>query len=147
MVNILHRVGIRTAPSDVYKTLTTTAGLAGWWTTDTSGTGDELDGRLEFRFGADGFDMQVRDLDPDRHVRWEVVGGPEEWIGTHIDWKLDRSGDWTIVLFEHSGWREPVEFMYHCSTKWAVFLMSLKSLGETGRGAPAPDDVEIDNWN
>jgi hypothetical protein len=40
-----------------------------------------------------------------------------------------------------------MEFMLHCSTKWAVFLMSLKSLLETGTGAPDPRDVKIDNWN
>ena len=39
------------------------------------------------------------------------------------------------LLFKHEGWREPVEFMHHCSTKWAIFLMSLKSLVETGKGA------------
>ena len=36
--------------------------------------------------------------------------------------------------------------MHHCSTKWATFLMSLKSLVETGKGAPYPNDVLIDNW-
>ena len=28
--------------------------------------------------------------------------------------------DYTIVLFKHEGWEEPVEFMHHCSTKWAI---------------------------
>jgi len=37
--------------------------------------------------------------------------------------------------------------MYHCSTKWATFLMSLKQLVETGTGAPHPDDVRISNWH
>lgn len=35
--------------------------------------------------------------------------------------------------------------MHHCSTKWAMFLMSLKSLVETGKGAPYPEDVQISN--
>lgn len=47
----------------------------------------------------------------------------------------------------HEGWREPVEFMHHCSTKWGTFLMSLKSLLETGSGAPAPDDVKVSDWH
>ncbi len=42
------------------------------------------------------------------------------------------------MLFRHLGWREPVEFMHHCSTKWATYLMSLKALLETGTGAPEP---------
>ncbi|MDT4925124.1 MAG: hypothetical protein QOG01_2837, partial [Pseudonocardiales bacterium] len=32
-------------------------------------------------------------------------------------------------------------------TKWGVFLLSLKSLLETGEGAPEPRDIKIDNWN
>lgn len=40
-----------------------------------------------------------------------------------------------------------MEFMHHCSTKWAIFLMSLKSLLETGKGMPNPNDIKIDNWN
>ena len=51
------------------------------------------------------------------------------------------------MLFRHQDWREPVEFMHHCSTKWAIFLMSLKALVETGTGQPNPADVKIDNWN
>ena len=31
--------------------------------------------------------------------------------------------------------------MHHCSTKWAIFLMSVKSLVETGKGAPFPNDT------
>ena len=53
----------------------------------------------------------------------------------------------TILNFGHRNWKEPVEFMGRCSMKWAVFLMSLRDLVETGKGKPAPDDVKIDNWN
>jgi uncharacterized protein YndB with AHSA1/START domain len=143
MPDILHRVGITATPEEVYAALTTVEGLAGWWTSDTSG-----DGELRFRFGEHGgFDMKVIDLQPPSRVVWEVIDGPAEWIGTTVRFELYRDGDWTIVLFAHEGWREPVEFMNHCSTKWATFLMSLKSLVETGAGAPHPKDVQISNWH
>jgi hypothetical protein len=91
--------------------------------------------------------MLVRELQPAKHVLWEVVDGPEEWVGTTIGWDLKQEDDYTIVLFKHEGWREPVEFMYHCTTKWAVFLLSLKQLLETGTGSPEPNDVKISNWH
>ena len=91
--------------------------------------------------------MEVRELDPGRAVRWEVVDGAEEWIGTNVQLDFVQDGDYTIVLFKHEGWREPVEFMHHCSTKWATFLMSLKQLLETGEGAPEPRDVQISDWH
>ncbi|MFQ6330744.1 MULTISPECIES: SRPBCC family protein [unclassified Nocardia] len=147
MVDILHRVGITSAPAEVYAALTTTEGLADWWATNTRGEGNDVGGVLQFRFSAGGFDMKVLELVPDKRVLWEVVDGPEEWIGTHVNWDLDQVDDYTIVLFKHEGWKEPVEFMHHCSTKWAVFLMSLKSLIETGKGAPDPHDVQISDWH
>ncbi len=64
-----------------------------------------------------------------------------------MDIQLKQEDDYTLVLFRHEGWREPVEFMHHCSTKWATYLVSLKALIETGAGAPAPDDVKIDSWD
>lgn len=147
MFDILHRVGVMAFPEDVYAALTTTDGLARWWTQDTEGDG-EPGGVVAFRFGeAGGFDMKVLEARPSELVRWEVVDGPEEWIGTHIRFDLKRDGEWTIILFRHEGWREPVEFMHHCSTKWATFLMSLKSLVETGQGQPAPYDVKVSNWH
>ena len=91
--------------------------------------------------------MKVLELRPAEHVLWEVVDGPAEWIGTTVSFDLRQEGEYAIILFKHEGWREAVEFMYHCSTKWATFLLSLKSLVETGKGAPSPNDVRIDNWN
>ncbi len=146
-MDILHRIGVQNAtPEKVYKALTTIDGLAGWWTEKTegeTGVGDVI----AFRFIPGGFDMKVIELDPGRLVRWEVVDGPPEWIGTTIRWDLEQCADYTIVLFKHEGWREAVEFMHHCSTKWAIYLMSLKQLVETGEGAPAPRDVMISDWH
>jgi hypothetical protein len=90
--------------------------------------------------------MKVLELQPSKWVLWQVVDGPEEWLGTKVSFDLKQNGDWTIVLFKHQGWKEPVEFMHHCSTKWAVFLLSLKSLLETGKGAPWPNEIKLDSW-
>ena len=150
-MDILHRVGIKSSPDAVYRALTTRDGLAAWWTDKTQGEGP-IGGLFQFRFvdgdvDIGGFEMKVLELQPDRHVLWQVVGGPGEWIGTRISWDIRQEGEYAIVMFRHQDWREPVEFMHHCSTKWAIFLMSLKALVETGKGQPNPADVKIDNWN
>ena len=110
---------------------------SGWWTTNTQGKG-HVGGVLQFRLGAGGFDMNVLELDHGKRVLWEVVDGPDEWIGTHVSWDLKQENDQSTVLFTHLGWKEPVEFMHHCSTEWADFLMSLKSLLETWDRGPRP---------
>jgi len=143
MADILHRTEIKSSTAETYKALTTRERLAGWWTTDIQGNFN-VGGVIEFRFGTRGrIDMKVIELDPAKRVVWQVVNGPGEWIGSKVSFDLKQDGDYTVVLFKHQGWKEPSELMHHCSTKWALFLMSLKSLVETGTGAPFPNDVHI----
>ena len=146
MVDILHKVGIKSAsPDDVYQALITLKGLCGWWASDTQGE-SKTGGVLKFRFGNGGFDMKMLELDPAKYVLWQVVEGPEEWMGTKVSFQLRQEGDWTLIFFKHQGRKEPVEFMHHCSTKWGVFLLSLKSLLETGKGTPWPNEIKLDSW-
>ena len=147
MVDIIHRVGMKGAAlDDVYAAVATVDGLAGWWTADTTGRPRSVacwsSGSSRV---ASTWSCSTRS--PGRSVLWEVVDGPPEWIGTTVRWELKQEGEYVIVLFAHEGWKEQVEFMSHCSTKWATFLMSLKQLVETGTGAPAPADVQISDWH
>jgi uncharacterized protein YndB with AHSA1/START domain len=142
---------MKASVDQVYQALATRSGLAGWWTVDTQGE-SKVGGVVKFRFSdgtrdIGGFDMKVLELQPGRRVLWQVADGPEEWVGTKISFDLKQEDDYAVVLFKHAGWKEPVEFMHHCSTKWAIFLMSLKSLAETGNGTPSPNEAQISNWH
>ncbi|GGC98792.1 SRPBCC family protein [Undibacterium terreum] len=152
MPNIVHRIGIRAPISTVYAAVSTIEGIAGWWTRDTSGE-SRLGGSIQVHFrtpsreeiGKMGFELSK--LDVNKEVHWHFTSGPEEWLGTDVTFSLSQEGDCTLILFGHRNWREEVEFMAHCSMKWATFLLSLKLQAEAGKGKPAPDDMKIDNWN
>ena len=152
MKDIIHRIGIQAPAADVYAALATVPGLAGWWTQETTGE-SKVGGVVQFVFHLEngellgGFDMDVLELSPGDKVRWQVKDGPPEWIGTRIEFALSRQDGFTVVMFSHRGWREEVEFMAHCSTKWATFLVSLRDFVETGTGRPAPNDLRIGNWH
>ena len=146
-MDIHHRIGVVSDTTDhVFTALTTVDGLAGWWTRDTTGDAS-IGGKLELRFIPGGFDLEVIEVVAGELVRWTVLDGPDEWIGTTIEFRLSTSGDYTIVNFAHHGFAEWNEFLSHCSTKWASYLLSLKELVETGTGRPSPDDVQISDWH
>jgi uncharacterized protein YndB with AHSA1/START domain len=138
MVDILHRVGINAKPEKVFSALTTINGLRGWWVSTT--TGDAAKGGV-INFGF--CDMKVLAADPGKLVRWQCTRGPDEWLATEVTFSLDWKDDQTFILFKHANWKEPVEFMHHCSTKWATFLLSLRDVLEGAEGHPAPNDVKI----
>jgi uncharacterized protein YndB with AHSA1/START domain len=152
MVDIIHRIGIRAPLGKVYDAFATVKGLAGWWTEETTGDA-RVGGRISFTFRSPTGDlmatmvMQVQALTAPREARWRCVEGPPEWLGTDITFELSEQDGQAILLFGHRNWREAVEFTAHCSTKWAVFLLSLRELVEQGTGRPSPRDLKIDNWN
>jgi hypothetical protein len=147
MADILHRVGIAAPQERVYEALATKEGLAGWWTRDLGGD-PGLGGTLRFFFGEPepSVSMEVTGLAPTSHVGWRCVQGPDEWVDTTFSFDLKTEGDETVLLFTQADWREPVEFMHHCSTKWAFFLLGLKAGLEGGKATPYPGEMKISSW-
>jgi uncharacterized protein YndB with AHSA1/START domain len=130
---------------NVYEAVATTKGLSEWWTRG-GARGESSEGsRVQFFFGQPepAAVMEITRVDPDGHVNWNCVEGADEWVGTKLAFELTRKDDETVVLFSHADWRSPSDFMAHCSARWAYFLLSLKSLLETGKGTPFPDDLRF----
>ena len=144
MPDIRHRVRIAAPQERVYQDLTTKDGFARWWTR--AGGEEGTGGKLEFFFGesAPGLIVEVAEQTPSSHVVLHCLQGPAEWVGTDLNFRLSPTDDGgTAVLFSHEGWQEPVEFMYHCTTKWAYHLLSLNSALAGGQYRPFPHGQDI----
>ena len=148
MPNIIHRIGTDKATvKQMYDAVSTVEGLANWWTKKVSGE-SEIGGILQFRFSKGGPDFEVIELQPLKKVEWKCVQGPKEWVDTHIEFNISRENEETVLLFKHGGWREEVEFMHHCSTQWAYFLIGLRKFLESGEGTPYGNYFEpISQWS
>ena len=125
--------------------------MAAWWAEDAHGE-REAGGTVKVRFTNNGQEIGAMEMKLSSLFQASSCCGgsspaPPNGSALHARFALKQEGDYCIVLFTHEGWKERVEFTSHCSTKWAVFLMSLKALLETGKGQPNPHDVRIDNWN
>jgi hypothetical protein len=53
--------------------------------------------------------MKVLESKPRELVKWKCVGGPPEWIGTEVTFRLAARDGQVFVLFTHAGWKEPVQ--------------------------------------
>jgi uncharacterized protein YndB with AHSA1/START domain len=138
MPDILHRVGIKATPQKVFKALSTIDGLRHWWVVETTGS-TKKGGIIDFGFCR----MKVVKSEPKKLVHWRCEDGPKEWLGTEVIFQLKWKDEQTFVVFKHARWKKPSEFMHHCSTKWAVFLLSLRDWLERSEGRPAPYDMKI----
>lgn len=147
MHDIRHRIGTAAAPGDVFAAIATREGLRGWWTTDVRGD-ESPGGSLEFYFGGPepAAVMEVVDHLTGERVVWRCTAGPDEWVDTTFTFEVRADEAETALMFTNAGWREPVPFLHHCSTKWAFFLLGLKASLEGAPGVAFPDDTPISAW-
>ena len=123
-------------PEEVYDALTTDIGLSAWWTTTTEAK-PEVESHTVFHFSEEyQKTMRVVELLPNRRVLWECVEGDVQWLGTTIAFEIEPVAGGIELRFYHAGWEAETELFGHCNYQWAVYLQSLKSYLETGKGRP-----------
>ena len=120
----------------VYDALTTEEGLTNWWSKATD---------VEYRVGSEikfwfpnNFFMKTRIilLDQNKSVEWECIHGDEQWIGTKIKFEIIKKEDSINIKFIHYDWKEKSELFGICNYHWGLYMKSLKSLIEEGKGNP-----------
>ena len=88
---IIHNVHIHSAPRDVYRALTTGAGVTAWWTTKATLEPGE-GGIIRFTFHGDFYPQMIQTrLEEARLVEWRCVGG-------HLNW---QDNTFSFLLREH----------------------------------------------
>lgn len=136
------------APADVvFDAVTTTEGLASWWSPVTgSGLGG---GELRFPM-VDGHPpllIQVAEATRPTKVRWTVAECTfmRDWEGTRPTFTITPLGkDSCEVTFEHVGLSDELECKDMCARSWNHFVRtSLREYAEGGPGAPnrSPRDL------
>ena len=134
MPDVAMQIDIAARPDVVYRALTSTDGVAGWWTTKNETT--DTVGDLNRYWFPDGmqWDMRVTDATPDGLVAWHAEGGPR--AGTDVRWTLHRTPDGTRVVFDHTGFAAIDEIYRIITLGWAQMLLRLKQYAETGTRTP-----------
>lgn len=143
MADIVHKVTINAPAEKVFQSVSTVDGLKQWWTENIDGESKEQS-RLTFKFPNSGPVMEVLELFPNEFIKWKCVDSIEEWKDTILTFDIEEKDGNTELLFAQSGWADQNDFFAHCNMKWAIFMLSLKELCETGKGRPFPEDIKIE---
>lgn len=134
-----HRIGIAAPADKVYKALTTSQGIKGWWTVDVK-MEDTVRGHAVFGFDGQTkiLKMRIEQLEPGALVQWKCVEGtPKQWVGTTQEFRIVPQADGsTLLKLCHGCWKDAEEFSYACNTQWGHLLMNLKQYAEKGVKQP-----------
>ena len=143
MRTILHLSNVATGSDTVFDALTSTQGLAGWWTTEVSGDAG-AGGVINFTFDGKVFnpDMKVVEIEASSIVAWKCVGGVEQWADNSFRFELEDSNGTTKTRFRQDYATELSDDDYAIyNYNWGYYLESLRLYCETGKGKPFPAAV------
>jgi len=146
MVDIAMQIEVAAPAEAVHRALTTTDGIAGWWTTrnETSGTVGDVD-RFWFPDVPISWDMRVDSAVPGELIAWHCVGGAPEWVDTDVRWTLQPADGGTLVLFDHTGFAEAGTMFRIVTLGWAQMLLRLERYLATGEPVPFFDHKPADS--
>jgi uncharacterized protein YndB with AHSA1/START domain len=138
------RLTLNASVDVVFDALTTTEGLAAWWTPV---TGDGFTGgQLTFSFGpASQAVMRVDAAERGVGVHWtNIACHVEDWVGTtlHFDIEATPEGG-TELRFRHAGLTPRLECFSDCQSGWDHFIPSLGAYVETGVGHPNQSAADL----
>jgi uncharacterized protein YndB with AHSA1/START domain len=140
MTKISHEIRVNASMADVFKTISTTDGLKGWYTTRTEG--DIVLGK-SIKVHADGrpsFCWRISELRPPTATKWECVEGPGAAPGATVTFRLSAKDSRTQVRLDYEGLPEDDSAFVTCNTLWGIMLGHLKQYAETGKPSPAFTD-------
>jgi uncharacterized protein YndB with AHSA1/START domain len=137
MPEIRHLISIEAPPETIYTALATSAGLASWWTADSTAD-DTVGGKAEFGFDHKSviFRMKIETLAPGRQVVWSCRGDNPEWVGTTLTWTIEPSDGGSLLRFTQSGWRDMTDMVATCNSTWGELMYRLKASAEGKNPGP-----------
>ena len=129
---------VNAEPDALFDALTTTDGLAAWWTRVT-GSG-AAGGELRFFFEPpQPCVMRVDEATRPTSVQWSVISCDflTDWVGTRPTFTITPlAGGGCELQFRHHGLTTELDCIEDCTNGWNHFLVSLRDYVELGHGNP-----------
>lgn len=137
MPDIAMQIDVDTPADAVYRALTTTVGIAGWWTdrNQTAGAAGEVD-TFDFPGVPMSYEMRVDQAEPAKLLHWHCIAGPPAWVGTDVRWTIQPAGAGVTVLLDHAGFGEVGSMFRIVTLGWAQMIIRLKQYLESGEANP-----------
>jgi uncharacterized protein YndB with AHSA1/START domain len=138
MAKIKLLIAIKAPAEKVFPLVSTAAGLAQWWASDVTESGDEV--TLWFFKRSSSYRLQrTRAVAPSQAgasvgapsggAEWLCQNG-QEWQGTRIVFDLAENKGLTLVRFTHADWKSETDYFTSCTTTWGELMFRLKAAAE-----------------
>ncbi len=144
MQKTVHFIGAKTSKVQMFRAISTPEGLAAWWASSAQGQvkkGETL--QLHFA-GLTTLKFTYDMIEPDEKLVLTCYDSFKAWDQTQLVWTLEEKEGQVFLTHIHQNIPYgDLESLAYFSTKWTVYLLSLKQYLETGLGTPYPGEAKL----
>lgn len=143
MPDIYSDFPVKVPAADVFRVVSTPAGLDQWWTKRSTGT-PTLGAEYELWFGPD-YDWRARVTAcvVPRQFEIEITHAAEDWLGTRVGFEISGQGTTSQVRFAHTGWPQSNEHYRVSCYCWPMYLRILRRYLEHGETVPYEQRLDV----
>lgn len=138
--HVMMQFEIAAAPDEVRRWITSTDGIAGWWSDRVVGRAGAVGDTFTVAFPTSpvDFDLEVTTASDDR-IEWHIAQNPPWWADTTIRFDISAAADddGTVLLFSHRDFAPDDPIIAVITPAWAQFVQNLARVSETGQANPA----------
>jgi uncharacterized protein YndB with AHSA1/START domain len=143
MPDVFHNFPIKGSLAQVFRAISTPAGLDSWWSLRSAGEpGPGAEYKLVFGPDYEWLAVVSRYL-PNTEFELELTRADSDWQGTRLGFLLEMKDGVTQVRFQHLGWPEENDHYRISCYCWAMYLRLLKRYVEHGEVVPYDDRLEV----
>jgi uncharacterized protein YndB with AHSA1/START domain len=144
MKKTTHFIGAKTTPGEMFSAVSAPEKLQQWWSTSAQGHAIpggtvtlEFDGLTVLKFRYD-------EIIPDRKLVLTCYDSFKSWDKTQLVFDIEQKENQVFLTQTHQNIPdEDYESLVYFTSKWTVYLLSLKQYLETGAGTPYPNELKL----
>ena len=143
MPDIFSDFPIKASAADVFRAVSTPAGLDEWWTKRSSGTPGQ-GAEYQLGFGPEyEWRARVTECAAPERFELEITRAGADWVGTRVGFRITAGSGATQVRFHHTGWPESNEHYRVSCYCWPMYLRILRRYLEHGERVPYEQRLDV----
>jgi uncharacterized protein YndB with AHSA1/START domain len=124
-------------PETVFRAISTSQGVQGWFTSEAEiGEGEGAQHLLTFPDMPAPWQLRVEQTQSPRLLTLSVLAGPPNWTNTRMTYEIvDRPEGGVVLNFDHNDFAD-VEGVRAWTIGWATKMLALRKYAESGKPDP-----------
>jgi uncharacterized protein YndB with AHSA1/START domain len=144
MKKTIHFIGAKCTKEDMFNAISKPSELGKWWATSAKGT-VELGETLHLTFNnLTTLKFRYDEIVPNEKLVLTCYDSFKSWDKTQLIFEVEEKDNQVFLTQTHQNINsQDTESLTYFSSKWTVYLLSLKQYLETGIGTPYPNETKL----